>query len=465
MTKDTRFQDKKEQKISAIQPTDERLTGRAGLALFEAYIRSIQILPLIERWFGSMRKSNKGLAITELFVQLFCFFMDGTSRHITGFDHLKGDESYAGVIGSNNLASSHMIKRLFSKFSHVRVFLFRRLLQHLFIWRLNITKPKVIVLGMDTMVLNNDDALKRHGVQPTYKKVKGFQPLQLNWGRYVVDAVFRGGKKHSNHGDTADMMLVHMVKKIRKEYSTDVPIIERMDAGFYDHELFETCEWLKIGYLCGGKQYANVLDLATDATDWQAFKKADETRKSWMYTDFLCKQRPWRKERRTIFSTLWEDNGQYLLGGLCRDTVIITNLGQGEAIDTQLRAIGEEQWLDAETILARYHDRGTDELTNRALKTFGHEQLPFKRFAANAAWYYLMCVSHNLFESFKEDVTTPVIPVTVYADTFRRQLIDTAGKIVRHAGKLIMKVPRATFERLQFDRLFAACRLSPIMTG
>jgi len=38
-------------------------------------------------------------------------------------------------------------------------------------------------------------------------------------------------------------------------------------------------------------------------------------------------------------------------------------------------------------------------------------------------------------------------------------------KIVRHAGKLIMKVPRATFERLQFDRLFAACQLAPVMTG
>ena len=99
--------------------------------------------------------------------------MDGTSRHITWFDHLKADEGYAGVIGSSNLASSHTIKRLFSKFSFVRGFLFRRLLQHLFIWRLKITKPKVIMLGMDTMVLDNDDALKRHGVQPTYKKVKG----------------------------------------------------------------------------------------------------------------------------------------------------------------------------------------------------------------------------------------------------------------------------------------------------
>ena len=29
------------------------------------------------------------------------------------------------------------------------------------------------MLGMDTMELDNDDAPKRHGVQPTYKKVKG----------------------------------------------------------------------------------------------------------------------------------------------------------------------------------------------------------------------------------------------------------------------------------------------------
>ena len=214
--------------------------------------------------------------------------MDGTSRHLTGFDQLKKEESYLDVVGSERLASSHAIKRFFGAFSFCRVYLFRKLLQDLFIWRLKQTKPPVIVLGIDTTVFDNDDAPKRHGVQPTYKKVKGFQPLQMNWGRYVVDAVFRGGKKHSNHGDSVDMMLWRIVEKIRQEYRADVPIIVRMDAGFYDDDLFETCEWLKIGYLCGGKQYANVLDLATDATDWKAFKKADETAKSWMYTDFLC---------------------------------------------------------------------------------------------------------------------------------------------------------------------------------
>ena len=83
----------------------------------------------------------------------------------------------------------------------------------------------MIELGIDTMVLKNDDALKRHGVQPTYKKVKGFHPLQMNWGRYRVDAVFRGGSKHSNHGDTVKKMLFHIVDKIRREYRKEVPIL------------------------------------------------------------------------------------------------------------------------------------------------------------------------------------------------------------------------------------------------
>ena len=58
------------------------------------------------------------------------------------------------------------------------------MLQRLFIWRLSIEQPELIKLGIDTMVLDNDDALKREGVDPTYKKVKGFQPLQMYWGRY-----------------------------------------------------------------------------------------------------------------------------------------------------------------------------------------------------------------------------------------------------------------------------------------
>ena len=134
----------------------------------------------------------------------------------------------------SQMASSHRIKRFFKAFAWTRVFLFRKLLQRLFIWRLNTEKPEVIELGIDTMVMDNDDAKCRHGVKPTYKKKKGFQPLQMNWGRLIIDAVFRGGDKHSNHGDTVQKMIRHIVKIIRKQYLKDFPIVIRMDSGFFD---------------------------------------------------------------------------------------------------------------------------------------------------------------------------------------------------------------------------------------
>ena len=103
-----------------------------------------------------MRKNSKGLPITELFVQMLSFFMDGTSRHLVWYDQLKADESYSAVLGSERLASSHAmkLKRFFGAFSFRRVYLFRKLLQEMFIRRLNQTQPMVIIPGLDTTALD-----------------------------------------------------------------------------------------------------------------------------------------------------------------------------------------------------------------------------------------------------------------------------------------------------------------------
>jgi hypothetical protein len=61
-------------------------------------------------------------------------------------------------------------------------------------------EPLVVVLGLDSMVMDNSETAKRHGVKPTYKKVKEFQPLQMTWGRFIVDTVFRGGQAFQGCG-------------------------------------------------------------------------------------------------------------------------------------------------------------------------------------------------------------------------------------------------------------------------
>ena len=226
--------------VRCIEITSDTLTGRGGLALFSRYLRNLEIFPHLDRLFGSMRKSSKGLPMTALFHQLFCFLLDGTRRHLVRFDELKQDEGYAAVIERqpDQRASSHTIKRFFGAFWWPRIWLFRHLLLHLFVWRLKLEAPPVVVLGIDAMVMDNDEANVRH-----------------------------------------------VVTLIRKHYRGDVPILLRLDSGFFDQKLFDLFEELRIGYICVGKLYPDIKAFAAQvpACVWSEYKRPD---KVWHYVEF-----------------------------------------------------------------------------------------------------------------------------------------------------------------------------------
>ncbi len=114
--------------------------------------------------FGGIRRSAKGAPVWNILKQIFCFFYDGTSRHLTYFEQLKKDQGYAAVIENppSEMCSSHQIKLFFGAFSWVSGGVFRKILKRLFIWRLKIEKPTVINLTIDTMIMDNNEAKKRH---------------------------------------------------------------------------------------------------------------------------------------------------------------------------------------------------------------------------------------------------------------------------------------------------------------
>ena len=445
-----------EDRIDAIGITSDRLTGRGGLALFSRYLSSIEVMSHLDRLFGSMRRSSKGLAVTTLFRQLFCFLVDGTSRHLVYFDELKRDAGYAGAIETrpSAMASSHQIKRFFASFWWPRIWLFRRFLQQLFLWRLDKEQPDVVVLGVDTMVMDNSESNVRHGVEPTYKKgVKGFQPLQVTWGRYMIDAVFRGGSKHSNHGDTVNKTLGHLVRLIRTRYRT-VPIIIRMDAGFFDQKVMAHLETLGVGYIVAGKLYKGIVDEAHSAPldAWSTYRNDHQ---EWQYLEMADCRGSWKLYRRALFCrTATEEDGQRVFDFSRKQSIVYTNLAPYAAFGKELQKSGHGQYLEAESIIGLYHDRGADELVHRALKAFASEALPFKRFAANAAFYYVTLVAFFLYEAFKEDVCGEVLKISSYVTRMRRRVIDIAAKLVRTGGRTILKVTAATHQALDLKTMW-----------
>ena len=332
----------------------------------------------------------------------------------------------------------------------------------MFIWRLVIKKPGIVVLGIDTMVMDNNSAKIREGVSPTYKRVKGFQPLQVYWNGYLIDAVFRGGKNHSNHSDTVVEALTHIIKRIRNEYRKDVPILVLADAGFYSEKNFKALENLNTAYICGGRVYD---DIKASIESIGGFNNYIGKENIWEFVDFIDKRDKWDKGRHAIYlKPFVNDEGETVLP-FARETdrIIYTNLGVDEELDELFIKAGKEEYFKAEKIIESYHNRGNDELVNRALKEFGTEELPFKRFLPNAAFSYSIVLSFFLYESFKRDVSNGIIDVKSYPTTFRRILIDFAGKLIHTGRRIILKVSQYIYERLNIPLLWERCNSPPVI--
>jgi len=452
--------------VKEIKITTNALVSRAGLCTFNAFIENNQILEMLENEFSHMRKSKKSELVSSIMKQLINYFADGTNFTLTRFDELKREKGYARLLNlhQNNLLSSHQVKRFFNKFSKEDMIKFRNIIRNMFIKRLKSEKPDVVILNIDTMVMDNDDAKKREGVEYTYKRVKGFQPLQLTWNNFIIDGRLRSGKTHSNYGHEALEMIISAVKAIRKGYGAEVPIIVRFDSGFFDIENFKKLDELDVGFIGAGKLYSDIYDYVENASD-EEIQTYDNQRILWNFIEFGNSRKTWNgKFYRTIFTRQsCDENLQMVLPTIRKESLIYTNIGVNKKVSKFLSAAGHSDYLKGERIIQCYHSRGRDELIHRALKEFGTERLPFKRIDPNTAFYYIMLISFFLYEIFKQDITKDVFPAESYAVTFRRRFLDIAGKIVKTAGGFILKVTREVFEKFDLQKLFL-CANNPSFT-
>jgi hypothetical protein len=452
-------------RIDGVETTEDLLTSRAGLSLFVKYLSTIQIIPIFVSTFYSLRKSRKGMEIGELFRQIVCFFVEGGSRHLTYFDELKKDSGYRATIerGScDEVASSHTVKRFFRLFPLRCDFAFEAVFRSLFVWRLQIEKPVVIEMSLDSMVMDNDDALRRHGCSPTYKKVKGFHPLHLIWNGMIVSAKFRRGSAASNPHKEVRRMVTRAVSLIRVKYSPDVPIVIRCDSAFFDEKLVELFNEMGVLFIISGKMLTGLKDVVSRLPKEQWTTFTSEKGCQWRCAEFGYRADSWKRLHRTFYTQpLFDDKGQGILEFDRPENVIVTNLGMRPELLTSLNSEHQASLVTPENVLRSHHQRGADELPHRALKDFASQTLPFLRFAHNAAFYYTMVIAFTLMLCWQRDVLATVVPSLgkSYPTTVRRRIIDTAGKFVRTGRRLILKITKATAEALQFVKLWDALQL------
>ena len=254
-----------------------------------------------------------------------------------------------------------------------------------------------------------------------------------------------------------------VVNLIRKRYSKDVPVIICADSGFADQKAYTGFEEnLHIHYITTGKIYKDIKEHIAEMPS-DSFGKFSKNKALWNYVEFGNKLNTWSKFRRCIFTHLARDeNGQYVIGFAKPDNVIYTNIGMCKIADDRLKAAGGGHYFEAKTIVQTSHARGADELIHRSIKELAtKEQLPFKSFGMNRAYYFLLVITHFIFEAYKQDVTFDIVPVTVYPNTFRRKLIDFAGKITSRSRNVFLNVTKSVYETINIVELWKRCQSPP----
>jgi hypothetical protein len=117
--------------------------------------------------------------------------------------------------------------------------------------------------------------------------------------------------------------------------------------------------------------------------------------------------------------------------------------------DTKYLALVSNRWALAPAALVRWHwqKAGTIELVHDITKNeLGAAVPPCGRFGANAAWYRLSLLTYNVLSALKSLALPPALS-TARPKRLRFTLFTLAGRLVTHAGLLLLRVPAAA-ERL-----------------
>ena len=204
----------------------------------------------------------------------------------------------------------------------------------------------------------------------------------------------------------------------------------RLDSAGYQADIFNYCEETGKTFAIGGR-----LDAST-------FKAIEAIPKSdWKYYADCA-----------IAETTHSMNETHKAFRL----IVVRYLRQAELFDDQPRyhVIASNRQESAEDTFVWYRQRG--EVSENGIKElkigFGMERMPCGQFEANAAFFRIGVIAHNLFVLFKHSALDNDWQRHRVA-TIRWRLFHLPGKLVRHAHALVLKIAIESVELFQNIRI------------
>ena len=404
-----------------IKATRERLTAHGGLALMAEFNHGIGLRELTDQYLAGPG-SNRGFDPSEI-VDAVVLMLQGGGRSLEDLRELKEEEALMGLIGREEIPEPDTVGD----------------------WLRRMGDPKTEQLGLAGLdrVRDkiNERVLKKDGIEEytldadateiigekadalfTYNGNKGYMPML---GFLYENAVclldeFREGNVAPAFGQKE----FYLRCKERVPWGKRIGRY-RADSASYQGGLLNQLEEDGVKYgvtVDQDKAVKLAIGLIPDG-DWkepergcghelaEAVHCMNGTKKAFR----LVVKREIRRQRE-----LFEQEGQYFYH------VVATN------------------WLEeeknTEEVLKWHNQRGQAENFNKELKIgLGMERMPCGQSYANAVFFRIGVIAYNLFIGFKR-LSCPESWMKHTIATFRWKMVQVAGRIVKHAGEVVLKL-------------------------
>lgn len=392
--------------------TQDTITAQAGLVLFGEYLHAMGMPSCFDRELpGPLNR--RGYAPSAYGMPPLPM-LQGGGRSLEDPRTLRADEGLRTLLGLTSFPSSDAVgdwlRRMgegggLEGLSRVR----RRLLRKL---------PKKEARNEYTLDIDATRIIaEKEAAQWTYQGEKGYMPLvgTLAENGLIVGDEFRDGNAAPASGN------LEFIRYCEQQMPAGKRIVAvRADSAAYQAAIFNACEDKEQRFAIGADLDSAVKAAiaAIPARAWATWRDAEigETVHSMNQTQKAFRLIVVRRPRR---SDLFDANVPRY-----RHTVVASNRSESAA-----------------EILEWYAQRGeTSENRIKELKPgFGMERMPCGQLKANAVFFRLGVLAYNLFQGFKHWALKKEWR-RHQVRTIRWRLYRSAGKVVRHAGRIYLKV-------------------------
>ncbi len=407
------------------------LTSNAGLFLLLENAKANGIFNLINTVLVFDRPSTNKIKMNHIKTML-CGHYIGIDR-LERIKLLQGDPLVEAF--EISVKEPETVSRFLGNFNHKTTQMMREINFRVFKKLLRKKKLKSITIDIDSSVVNVEG--HQEGT------AKGYNPKKPGNLCYNIQFAFcdelkayitgfvRSGNTYTANG------AAEMIKEIVAHIKTDdLEILFRMDSGYFDDDIITTIESAGCQYLIKGKAYPTLASQVTAPTI--SFAKGDEGRET---TELVTKLNTWDKDRRFVVSRVLKPEKEraqlsFLEGDEYEYFYFVTNTE-----------------LTSEKVVIAYEKRGNAEnYIKEAKYDMAVGRLLLKSFWANEAIFQLMMLSYNLFLLFKLDFLG-ISEFRQQIKTFRLKYVFLAGKIIRTARYVVMKLPT----RYPFRNVYEKC--------